>query len=112
MATQHKSGKKHSRRYWERHIRAQQESGLSRAEYCRQQNISYHALTYWQSKVGKASPAGPSLVPVPVEKILPPPGSNQGTGVKIILNNTVAIEVGDQFSPQTLHQVLAVLEQR
>ncbi len=112
MATQHKSGKKHSRRYWQRHIRAQQASGLSRAEYCRQQHLSYHALTYWQRKVGRTSSAGPALVPVPVEKMLPPPGRGQGTGVKIILSNTVAIEVGDQFSPQTLHRVLAVLEQR
>ena len=46
MATQREGGEKHSRHYWQRHVRAQQESGLSRAEYCRQQNLSYHALTY------------------------------------------------------------------
>ena len=112
MATQHKSGEKHSRYYWQRHVRAQQESGLSRAEYCRQQNLSYHALTYWQRKVGKPSPADPVLVPVPVEKIPQPPVRGQGAGVRIILDNTVTIEVGEQFSPQTLHRVLAVLEQQ
>ena len=112
MATQDKSRRNHPRHYWQRHIRSQQKSGLSRAEYCRQQNLSYHALTYWQKKLGKASPSVTTLVPVPVEKILRPPVTSQGAGVKIILNNTVAIEVSEQFSPLTLHRVLSVLEQR
>ena len=112
MATQHKSRRNHSRHYWQRHVRAQQESGLSQAEYCRQHNLSYHALTYWRRKLGKPSPSAPALVPVPVEKILRPPVRGQGAGVKIILNNTVVIEVSERFSPLVLQQVLSVLEQR
>ena len=112
METQDKSRINHSRHYWQRHIRTQQESGLSRAEYCRQQNLSYHALTYWQKKLSKSSPSATALVPVRVEKILRPPVTRQEAGVKIILNNTVAIEVTEQFSPLALQRVLSVLEQR
>ena len=112
MATQNKSRRNPSRHYWQRHVRAQQESGLNRAEYCRQHNLSYHALTYWQRKLGKPSPSGPALVPVPVEKILRSPVCGQGAGVKIILNNTIVIEISEPFSPLTLQQVLSVLEQQ
>ena len=112
MATQHKSRRNHSRHYWQRHIRTQQESGLNRAEYCRQQNLSYHALTYWRKKLGKPSPSATALVPVPVENMLRPPIASQGAGVKILLNNAVAIEVTEQFSPVALNRVLSVLEQR
>ena len=112
MSTQHKSRKSHSRHYWQRHSKVQQESGLSRAEYCRQQNLSYHALTYWQKKLGKLSAPTTSLVPVPVEKILRPLVSSQEAGVKIILSSTVAIEVTEQFSPLALQRVLSVLEDR
>jgi len=112
MATQHKNRKNHPQHYWQGHSKAQQESGLSRAEYCRQQNLSYHALTYWQKKLGKPSPASTALVPVPIDKILRPPVSSQGAGVKIILNNTVDIEVTEQFSTLALQRVLSVLEKR
>ncbi len=112
MATQHKNRINHSRHYWHGHVKAQQESGLSRAEYCRQQNLSYHALTYWQKKLGRSSPPSTALVPVPAEKIPGLPMSNQGAGVKIILHNTVAIEVTEQFSPLALQRVLSVLEKR
>ena len=112
MATQHKSRKNHPQHYWQRHSKSQQESGLSRAEYCRRQNLSYHALAYWQKKLGKSSPASTALVPVPIEEILRSPVSSQGAGVKIILSNTVAVEVSDQFSALTLQRVLSVLEKR
>ena len=112
MATQHKSRINHPRHYWQRHISTQQESGLSRAEYCRRQNLSYHALRYWQKNLSTSSSPTTALVPVPVEKILRTPVSSQGAGVKIILDNTVAIEVTEQFSPLALQRVLSVLEER
>ncbi len=36
---------------WKAHAEAQRQSGLSRAEYCRRHNLSYHALTYWVKKL-------------------------------------------------------------
>lgn len=112
MAQQQKSMRKHPRHYWQTHIRMQQESGLSRAEYCRQHNLSYHTLTYWQRKLAKPSSAPTALVPVPVGKIIRRPVTSLGAGVKILLDNDVAIEVTEQFSQVALNRVLSVLEQR
>ena len=109
MATEDKNRTSH---YWQGHVSAQQESGLSRAEYCRRQNLSYHALTYWRKKLARSSPASAALVPVPIEKLLSPSSTGYGAGIKIILNNGGAIEVAEQFSPETLLKVLSVLERR
>ena len=112
MAVQKKSNKNHSRHYWQNHIRTHLESDLSRAEYCRRYNLSYHALSYWQRKLSKPSPLPTALVPVPDLKITSPHTSDQGSGVKIILDNDVTIEVTEQFSPVALNRVLSVLTHR
>ena len=102
----------HSRHYWQSHVSKQQESGLSRAEYCRRQNLSYYAMTYWFKKLSKPSSSSAALVPVPIEKILRSPTTGCGSGIKIVLNNGGAIEVAEHFSPETLLRVLSLLERR
>ncbi len=100
-----------SARQWQAHVKALQKSGLSRAEYCRRHNLSYHALTYWQRKLHR-SDQPPVLVQVPMVQ---PANSNldqqKCSGVSIRLNR-MSIELGEQFSPVVLHKVLAVLEGR
>jgi len=105
------------RRQWQAHVQAFRRSGLSRAEYCRRQNLSYHALTYWQRKLSGLGP-GKSvspLVPVPV-----PLAGNIGhhssqlgrAALRVILPGRLSVEVGDGFSPVTLSRLLATLEGR
>jgi hypothetical protein len=102
-----------SRHHWEAHIRAQQKGGLSRAEYCRRNDLSCHALTYWRRKLSGSSSGKSQLVPVPMEKILRSRQPAAATsGVKILLNDRIAIEVAEEFSPKTLNRILSVLENR
>ena len=113
MAQQQECRNKHTHHYWQTHIRKLQESGRSRAEYCRQQKLSYHALTYWHRKLANSSPGSSALVPIPVQKIIRQSmATTQGAGVKILVGNDVAIEVAERFSSSALNQVLSVLEQR
>jgi len=97
--------------YWQAHVTAQQKSGLTRAEYCRRHGLSYHALTYWRTKLSGASRQQAQLVPVPVEKFLRG-RSGSSSGVRIVLDDRIAIEVTEQFSPEVLGQVLSMLEKR
>jgi len=100
------------RRYWQAHVTAQQESGLSRAEYCRRHDLSYHALTYWQRKLSGPSRQHTQLIPVPVERTTQQYQPGLSSGIKILLNNRIAIEVAEEFSPGTLCRILSVLENR
>ena len=100
------------RRYWQAHITAVNKSGLSRAEYCRQQKLSYHALSYWQRKLFRSSPPATTLVPVPLEQLLHDRVQAKGSGLKIFVTDKLSIEVDNHFSLSTLSRVLSVLESR
>ena len=113
MAQRQGKRKRYPQAYWQAHIRKQQESGLSRAEYCRQHHLSYHALTYWDHKLSRSFQYSGALVPVPMRKIIgQAPATEQGAGIKILLGSDIAIEVSEHFSPSALTRVLSVLEGR
>lgn len=102
-----------NQRYWQMHIKAQTKSGLSRAEYCRQHHLSYHAATYWNRKLSKPPSKETTLVPVTFTsriKINSAPAAR--SVLKIILPNKIAVEVDDGFSPATLTKLLVTLERR
>ena len=100
-------------RHWQAHIKAQKQSGLSRAEYCRQHHLSYHAATYWNRRLSKSTTQETTLVPVTFTsriKINSAPAAR--SVLKVILPNKIAIEVDDGFSPTTLTKLLVTLERR
>ena len=100
-------------RHWQAHVTALKKSGLSRAEYCRQHQLSYHAATYWQRKLSKPVNKGTTLVPVTfTADTLKNPVSAVEAALKVVLPNKIAIEVSDNFSPVTLIRLLATLEER
>ena len=115
MAEQPRRDEKQFRnqRHWQAHVNAQQKSGLSRSGYCRQHNISYHALTYWHRKFSRPNHNATSLVPVTMKHFMGPnPVQPDRAALKVILPGRLSIEVGDNFSPTTLSRLLATLEDR
>ena len=104
----------HIMRCWQAHIGAQKQSGLSRAEYCRQHKLSYHTATYWSKKLSKKpSPQKTTLVPVKLASSLQINAVPESRSVlKVILPNRIAIEVDDDFSAAVLTKLLMTLESR
>ena len=100
---------KHRRR-WQAHVNALAKSGLSRAEYCRQHNLSYHAMNYWQRKLSRSNNRQ-ALVPVTLPAaLMRNEGQHNQTELQIILQGKMSVAVGDNFSPATLSRLLTVLE--
>ena len=96
---------------WYSHIGAWQKSGLSRAEYCRQHNLSHHALRYWQKKHENTGRAEMNLVPVPLNNILKPNVPREkNSALKVEIGCRFRIEVGDEFSTTTLVRLISTLE--
>ena len=102
-----------NQRHWQTHVKALFQSGLNRAEYCRQHKLSYHALTYWHRKLSKPSSRVTTLVPVTLQHNIgqTPEQGDQAT-LKVILPGKMSVEVGDNFSPTTLTRLLTTLESR
>lgn len=101
------------RRRWQAHVNAAEKSGLSRAEYCRQHNLSYHAMIYWQRKLSKSNNRKTTLVPLNLPAALVQNGGQHNQAeLRIILQGEMSVAVGDNFSPDTLGRLLTVLENR
>lgn len=97
-------------RPWRVHLRVWQKSGLSRAEYCRQQNLSYHAFKYWEKKlIGKKS-SKPAFISVPALRIEQSSlGRDKIAKLKVDLGGRYRIEVHDDFSSVTLSRLISTL---
>lgn len=95
-----------TQKIWRTHVNAWQKSGLSRAEYCRQNNLSHHALGYWHKKSGQV---GMTLVPVPLSVKVSEP-QDYIPALKVEIGNRFKVEVADGFTPATLTRLIATLE--
>ena len=103
---------RHQRR-WQAHVNAAEKSGLSRAEYCRRYNLSYHTMTYWKRKLSRSNNRHATLVPVTLPAALMRNGGQHNQAeLQIILWGKMSVAVGDNFSPATLSRLLTVLENR
>jgi hypothetical protein len=91
------------------HVKALAQCGLSRAEYCRQHHLSYHAMIYWQKKLSKAVRCTTTLVPITIDSNR---RSQHRVEMKINLPGGWSVEVGDNFSPKALSSLLATLGNR
>lgn len=114
--TNHSTKPGGSRRHWQAHVKALQQSGLSRAEYCREHNLSYHSLSYWCKKTTKSqepSISTSNLVPVPFSVGRASlPNNKECSGLRLCLVSGITIEVDNNFSHATLHNLLSVIDQR
>jgi DNA-binding transcriptional regulator YiaG len=100
-------------RKWQAHLAAQEKSGLSRTQYCRRQQISYHTFTYWRNKLSKPNGNEVTLVPITLR---PKPVHTDMHGgaadLTIVLPGKISIAVGQNFSAATLNKLLTLLESR
>jgi len=97
------------RKFWEDHLRAWQESGMSQAGYCRQHGLSDKSFLYWKKRHGRAG-VSVSLVEVPAFQATPMlPGCRP---LRLMLGNRYGIEIERGFDEETLGRLLQVLEGR
>lgn len=101
-----------NRRRWHAHVNALSLSGLSRAEYCRQHGLSYHAMTYWWRRLSTPKEPASMLVPVSFHPHSHKQRQAANESIRVILTTGISIEVQDSFSERTLTRLLAVLERR
>ncbi len=80
-------------------------SGEKQKDFCVGQNIAYHVLQYWKQAYSKANTNNDAkFVPVTVAK-------SGNSGLKIIINASVAIEVNHCSDLMLLKRVMEVCKQ-
>lgn len=93
--------------YWLEHIRKWQESGLSKAEYCRQNDLTKHLFYYRCQRLRPASPDEGTVVPLSfqVGDISP----NQPCLV-ITVGGRYQVAIEGDFHPPVLQKLIKTLE--
>lgn len=108
---QKRRGLEERRRFWEQHLREWKSSGLSQAEYCRQNKVSPKSFLYWKRRE-KAVSEPVCLVEVPVQRQPLVPIPSPSTPVRLLVGNRYRIEIEKNFNADALDQLLSFLERR
>ena len=98
--------------HWRRHVEAWRESGLSQADYCRQQGLNHKTFSVWTRRVhvdltlDKNVPLG--LLPVQVE----PSASVASTQASMMLRlaHGAQLELSTDVPPRWLAELLRCLD--
>ena len=97
--------------HWYRHVEAWRESGLSQADYCRQQGLNHKTFSVWTRRVqvdlslDKDAPL--DLLPVQLEPSAPV-ASTQAS-VMLRLAHGAQLELSTAVSPRWLAELLRCL---
>lgn len=98
---------------WESHLRSWKRSELSKAAYCRQKEISYHAFNYWKKRLEEPTPLSPiTLIKLEdTEKVTASFQQSPVTSQSPIRFwvKDFCVEVGDNFSKTSLVQLIETL---
>lgn len=98
-------------KFWEKHIQACANSGLSQREYCRQHSLALSSFGYWRRKIKNNITDEPRFYPLTIPTT---PSSEAGTGTSIAFHlneERFRIEVNEDFSPVLLKKLVTFLEQ-
>ncbi len=109
-------------RFWRGHLERWQRSGLSQAQYCRQQRLSVAAFGWWKGRLSRTrtSPE-PVSTPHPIEgrggsfvELTVTGGSDRAPArevvYEIVLSEHRQLRLGSRFEPERVRQLLALLE--
>ena len=97
------------RKFWEDHLGAWQESGMSQAGYCRQHGLSDKSFLYWKKRLAAAR-VTVSLVEVPGFQATPVLSGCRP--LHLMIGHRYGIEIERGFDEETLGRLLQVLEGR
>ncbi len=96
--------------FWQTHINAWKQSGISQSDFCRQHGLNIKIFGYWKRKLC-SRPEGVSFVPVAIKpshiSIV-----KSGALLRLVTCNGLSIEIGDGFNPATLRLLLDTIGQR
>jgi transposase-like protein len=93
--------------YWRLVVARWKRSGLSVQAFCRAEGLKQATFYWWRRELNRRDQPKPAFLPVRVIAERAEPSSG---GVEVVLANGRCLRVGVGFDPQTLVQVVELLE--
>lgn len=106
MAKQRDLGKE---QFWRQVLAQHRRSGLTVLQFCAERGLSGATFYGWQRELKKRDAQATAFVPV---RVVTDDDARGNANVEIVLTAGRRLRVGPGFDPQTLAQVLDVLEGR
>ncbi len=102
-----------TRELWRNHIHSWQESGLSQAEFCRQNNLKPRQFLYWKKRIlGTPIPTElQTFAELPFGKIFENRDRSLLGALRLEIRSGYRIEIEKGFDPGTLLELIRVLDQ-
>lgn len=99
---------------WQSRVEAWQTSQLPQEEFCEKEGVNLHTFKYWRQKFNHRKPEV-NWVPVSlVPEASSPPSfsapSFRSSGLRVLVNERLQIEVQPSFDPETLQTLVKTLE--
>ena len=99
---------KNKKNFWEKHISAWENNGLSQAEYCRKYGISVKTFGYHKRRMAAAA-MPPKVIPVP-QTVLPTESKSRiSKPINLYVPGGFRIEIEPDFCQITLKRMLEVV---
>ena len=95
---------KEKRQFWENHIQAWQESGMTQAGYCRQKNLKNHRWWYWRKRISFSRDTDVTFVPLRFSS-----SKVSRSGISVVTPNGYRIEIDNGYDISKLRQLIAVV---
>ena len=92
------------REFWDNHIQAWQQSGLTQIDYCRQNNLKNHQWCYWRRKILKPSDTDVTFVPLSFS-----PSKISRPQISVLTPNGFRIEFDHGVDVSKLRQLLTTV---
>ena len=95
---------KEKRQFWEDHIQAWQQSGLTQVEYCRQNNLKNHRWWYWRKRISFSPDTDVTFVPLHFSS-----SQTLRSGISMVTPNGYRIEIDNGFDFAKLRQLITAV---
>lgn len=89
-------------KYWRQLVEKHAESGMSAAAFCKEQKINPQRFYAWRGRFRGDSPSTEFIRLLPTSKGAP-------SGVRIVLDDGMGIELDRGFDPDTLREIIDAL---
>jgi hypothetical protein len=98
--------------YWQEHIKAWRQSGLSQAHYCKARSLALSTFHYWRRKINQGSNDPPRFFPLAVMPSIEALDKSSPGKLRVIVGDRrFVLEIGEDFSETTLKKLIVALEQ-
>ena len=107
------AGDEQKKTYWQEHIKAWRQCGLSQAHYCKLRSLALSTFQYWRRKIIEDSNnEPPCFYPLAVMPSIEALDKSSPGILRVILGDRrFVLEIGEDFSEKALKKLIAALEQ-